>query len=72
MHARAKNKGPAQCGSCPHGSPNPNTYFAGFISHHQKNTNNMQTINKVISHPNYVQSFAPQRTNTQNNIGTTQ
>jgi hypothetical protein len=40
------------------------------MSHHQKNTNHVQTINKILTHPNYVQSLAQQKTNTQNNIGT--
>jgi hypothetical protein len=48
------------------------THFARFMSHHQKNTNHVQTINKVLTHPNYVQSLAQQKTNTQNNRGTTQ
>jgi hypothetical protein len=52
---------------CPHGPSNPNTYFAGSMSHHQKNTNHVQTINKVLTHPIYVQSLAKQKTNTQNN-----
>jgi hypothetical protein len=30
------------------------THFAGSTSHHQKNTNYVQTINKVLTHPNYV------------------
>jgi hypothetical protein len=42
------------------------------MSHHQKNTNHVQTINKVLTHPNYVHSLAQQKINTQNNRGTTQ
>jgi hypothetical protein len=42
------------------------------MSRHQKNTNHVQTINKVLTHPNYVQSLAQQKINTQNNRGTTQ
>jgi hypothetical protein len=34
------------------------------MSHHQKNTNHVQTINKVLTHPSYVQSLAQQKTNT--------
>jgi hypothetical protein len=34
------------------------------MSHHHKNTNHVQTINKVLTHPNYVQSLAQQKTNT--------
>jgi hypothetical protein len=34
------------------------------MSHHQKNTNYVQTINKVLTHPNYVQSLAQQKSNT--------
>jgi hypothetical protein len=39
------------------------------MSHHQKTTNHVQTINKVLTDPNYVQSLAQQKTNTQNNRG---
>jgi hypothetical protein len=28
------------------------------MSHHQKNTNHVQTINKILTHPNYIQSLA--------------
>jgi hypothetical protein len=42
------------------------------MSHHQKNTNHVQTINKVLTHPNYVKSLAQQKTKSQNNRGTTQ
>ena len=31
------------------------------MSHHQKNTNHVHTINKVLTHPNYVQSLAQQK-----------
>jgi hypothetical protein len=31
------------------------------MSHHQKNTNHVQTINKVLTHPNYVQSLTQQK-----------
>jgi hypothetical protein len=34
------------------------------MSHHQKNTNHVQAINKVLTYPNYVQSLAQQKTNT--------
>jgi hypothetical protein len=37
--------------------------------HHQKNTNHVQIINKVLTHPNYVYFLAQQKTNTQNNRG---
>jgi hypothetical protein len=36
------------------------------MSHRQKNTNHVQTINNILTHPNYVQSLAQQKTNTQN------
>jgi hypothetical protein len=54
MHAITKNTRDEYPVVVPHGSPNRNTYFAGSMSHHQKNTNHMQTINKALTHPNYV------------------
>jgi hypothetical protein len=42
------------------------------MSHHEKKINHVQTINKVLTHPNYVQSLAQQKANTQNNRETTQ
>jgi hypothetical protein len=34
------------------------------MSHLQKNTNHVHTINKVLTHLNYVQPLAQQKTNT--------
>ena len=31
------------------------TYFVESMSYHQKNTNHVQTINKVLTHPNFIE-----------------
>jgi dTDP-4-dehydrorhamnose reductase len=72
MLARAKNTRDEHPVVVPAWISKSYTYFAGSMSHHQKNTNHVQTINKVLTHPNYVESLAQQKTNTQNNRGTTQ
>jgi hypothetical protein len=67
-----EHKGRAPCGSARMDLQILTHIFGGSMSHHHKNTNHVQTINKVLTHSNYVQSLAQQKTNTQNNRGTTQ